>query len=240
MRGSNQGLAPHPGGGGGEGREHSPEVPSAADRPRAARQDVHRLHHVVVLVLAELVDDEGLLLVQLPQLHGACGAQRGPRLTAGTGTGGRGGGCSQGEPGGSGQGATPRAYRSRSPPGCLCPPPSAGRPRPPRFGRRRCRSPRWGRAGGRRTPRWSRPSSGRSAPRRPAAALRLRERPFSARSALGGAAPPAPLPAAPDPRAATCAVMRALQVPLHAGGRVGRDVPFGAARRRGLVLLPAC
>lgn len=75
--------------GGSGGRESSPEVSSAADRPRAARQDVHRLHHVVVLVLTELIDDEGLLLVQLPQLHGACGAQRGPRLTAGTGTGGR-------------------------------------------------------------------------------------------------------------------------------------------------------
>lgn len=60
-------------GGGGEkrGRESSPEVSSAADRPRAARQDVHRLHHVVVFIFAELIDDERLLLVQLPQLHGA-------------------------------------------------------------------------------------------------------------------------------------------------------------------------
>lgn len=53
---------------------HSPEVPAAADGLGAAGQDGHRRRDVIVLVFTELVDDEGFLLVQLPQLHGAWGA----------------------------------------------------------------------------------------------------------------------------------------------------------------------
>lgn len=50
---------------------HSPEVPATADGLGAAGQDGHRRRDVIVLVFTELVDDEGFILVQLPQLHGA-------------------------------------------------------------------------------------------------------------------------------------------------------------------------
>lgn len=132
---------------------------------------------------------------------------------------------------------TPVAYRSRKPPGCPCQPPSAGRRRPPLSGRRRCRSPRWGRGGGRRRPRGSRSSSGRSAPKHPAAGPRLRERRGErpgerrGRAAQPGLLTPLPRPARGP---ATCAVVRALQVPLHTGRSVGRDVPLGAGCIRGL------
>lgn len=46
-----------------------------------------------------------------------------------------------------------------------------------------------------------------------------------------------PVPGPPRPprrRPATCAVVRALQVPLHAGGRAGRDVPLGGGLCRGV------
>lgn len=226
---------------------HSPEVPAAADGLGAAGQDGHRRRDVIVLVFTELVDDEGFLLVQLPQLHGAWGAGGDTtHLRASTHLSGghpprRWGG--RWAPRGGGM---PVAYRSRRPPGCPCHPPSAGRRRPPPSGRRRCRSPRWGRGGGRRRPRGSRSSSARSAPRRPAAGPRLRERRGEKRP--GERPPPLPEgpggpasprhPAPPLPRAggpATCAVVRALQVPLHAGGGVGRDVPLRAGRSRGLL-----
>uniref|UniRef100_A0A8C3QW31 ATP synthase subunit b n=1 Tax=Cyanoderma ruficeps TaxID=181631 RepID=A0A8C3QW31_9PASS len=135
----------------------------------------------------------------------------------------------------------PIAYRSRRPPGYPCQPASTGRRSPPRSARRRCRNPRWGRAGAPRTPTASRSSSARSARRRPAAGPRLRERHEGRRgekrgeppgSARGSRAPPGP----PRRRPATCAVVRALQVPLHAGGRVGRDVPLGGGLGRGILI----
>lgn len=79
----NQHSAPSAGPGAGQpGWGHSPEVPAAADGLGAARQDGHRHHDVIVLVFTELVDDEGLVLLQLPQLHGTWTEVRGAPTSA--------------------------------------------------------------------------------------------------------------------------------------------------------------
>lgn len=54
---------------------HSPEIPAPADSLAAASQDRHRRHDVIVLVFTELVHDEALILLQLPQLHCTWGMQ---------------------------------------------------------------------------------------------------------------------------------------------------------------------
>lgn len=79
----NQHSAPSAGPGAGQpGWGHSPEVPATTDSLGAARQDGHRHHDVIVLVFTELVDDEGLVLLQLPQLHSTWREVRGAPTSA--------------------------------------------------------------------------------------------------------------------------------------------------------------
>lgn len=58
----------------GRNSEHKdpPEVFATADRLCAGAQDTDRRHNVIMLILAELADNECLVLIQLPQFNSTC------------------------------------------------------------------------------------------------------------------------------------------------------------------------